>query len=208
MMVRREQLEAREQRDLAPYAVLSSASRGRRVPEPDDPYRTCFQRDRDRIIHSSSYRRLGNKTQVFVSFEGDYYRTRLTHTEEVTGIAVTVARALGLNMDLAEAITRAHDLGHPPFGHAGEAALATQMAQHGGFEHNRQTLRIVDELELEYPTFRGLNLTWEVRDGVMKHRDEATTRPWARVAWKRRWPTCVTRSPMAATTWTTASPPG
>lgn len=172
MMVRREQLEAREQRDLAPYAVLSSASRGRRAPEADDPYRTCFQRDRDRIIHSSSYRRLGNKTQVFVSFEGDYYRTRLTHTEEVTGIAVTVARALGLNMDLAEAITRAHDLGHPPFGHAGEAALAAQMAHHGGFEHNRQTLRIIDELELEYPTFRGLNLTWEVRDGVMKHRDE------------------------------------
>ncbi len=128
MIVRREDLEAREERELAPYAVLSCFSRGRRHQEDEDLYRTCFQRDRDRIVHSSAYRRLGNKTQVFVSFEGDYYRTRLTHTEEATAIAMTAARALGLNTDLTEAISRAHDLGHPPFGHAGESGFGYQYA--------------------------------------------------------------------------------
>ena len=172
MIVGREVMQRREEVELAPYGLRSAASRGRRHPESDDPYRTPFQRDRDRVIHSSAYRRLGNKTQVFISFEGEHYRTRLTHTEEATQIAVAVARALGANADLTEAISRAHDLGHAPFGHAGEDALAAKMADHGGFEHNLQTLRVVDELELEYPDFRGLNLTVEVREGVMAHRGD------------------------------------
>jgi dGTPase len=163
------ELEALEEAGLAPYAVRSSASRGRRYPEPSDPYRTAFGRDRDRIVHSSAYRRLGNKTQVFVTSEGEHYRTRLTHTEEATQIALTIARALGLNLDLTEAICRAHDLGHAPFGHAGEAALAACMSEDGGFEHNAQTLRVVDLLEVEYPEFPGLNLSWEVREGIAKH---------------------------------------
>ena len=172
MIVRREDVQRREAAELAPYAMPSADSRGRRYPEPEDPYRTAFQRDRDRVIHSSAYRRLGNKTQVFISFEGEHYRTRLTHTEEATQVAVSVARALGANVDLAEAISRAHDLGHSPFGHAGEEALADKMAAHGGFEHNLQTLRVVDELEAEYPDARGLNLTAEVREGVMAHRGD------------------------------------
>jgi dGTPase len=169
VLVRRLDLEALEDAGLAPYAVRSSASRGRRYAEVCDPYRTAFGRDRDRIVHSSAYRRLGNKTQVFVTMEGEYYRTRLTHTEEATQIALTMARALGLNLDLTEAICRAHDLGHAPFGHAGEAALAACMRDDGGFEHNAQTLRVVDVLEFEYPDFPGLNLSWEVREGIAKH---------------------------------------
>ena len=172
MIVGREELQRREAAELAPYALRSACSRGRRHAEPDDPYRTPFQRDRDRVIHSAAYRRLGNKTQVFITFEGEHYRTRLTHTEEATQIAVTVARALGANEDLSEAISRAHDLGHAPFGHAGESALAARMAAHGGFEHNLQTLRLIDELEEEYPGFRGLNLSVEVREGVMAHRGD------------------------------------
>ncbi len=168
----REELQRREDVELAPYALRSAQSQGRRYDEAEDPYRTAFQRDRDRIIHSTAYRRLGNKTQVFISFEGEHYRTRLTHTEEATQIAVTVARALGANADLAEAISRAHDLGHAPFGHAGEDALAAKMDGYGGFEHNLQTLRLVDELEGEYPDFPGLNLTREVREGVMAHRGD------------------------------------
>jgi dGTPase len=169
MVIGRQELEARERADLAPYAQLSAESRGRRVLEPQDPFRTAFGRDRDRIVHSSAYRRLGNKTQVFVTMEGEYYRTRLTHTEEATQIAVTAARALGLNAELTEAICRVHDLGHAPFGHAGEAALAECMADEGGFEHNAQTLRIVDLLEREYPDFSGLNLSWETREGIVAH---------------------------------------
>jgi dGTPase len=172
MIIRREELLRREEADLAPYAVRSADSRGRRFAESEDPFRTAFQRDRDRVIHSSAYRRLGNKTQVFISFEGEHYRTRLTHTEEATQVAVTVARALAANPDLTEAISRAHDLGHAPFGHAGEDALAACMAGHGGFEHNAQTLRIVDELEEEYVGVRGLNLTLDVREGVMAHRGD------------------------------------
>ncbi len=169
MIVGREELQRREDAELAAYALRAAGSRGRHYAEPDDSYRTAFQRDRDRVIHCSAYRRLGNKTQVFISFEGEHYRTRLTHTEEATQIAVSVARALAANVDLTEAISRAHDLGHAPFGHAGEDALAAKMADHGGFEHNLQTLRVVEELELEYPNFPGLNLTVEVREGVLAH---------------------------------------
>jgi len=175
MILLRPDLERREQLSLAPYAVRSDESRGRRHPEAEDRYRTAFQRDRDRVIHSSAYRRLGNKTQVFVSTEGEYYRTRLTHTEEATQIALTVARGLGLNPELTEAIGRAHDLGHAPFGHAGERALDGCMADDGGFEHNAHTQRIVDLLEREYPDFPGLNLSWEVREGIAMHGD-ATNR--------------------------------
>lgn len=157
---------------LAPYAAKSGFSKGRRHPEAEHPFRTPFQRDRDRIIHSHAFRRLEYKTQVFVYHEGDHYRTRLTHTIEVAQISRTIARALGLNEDLAEAIALAHDLGHPPFGHTGEDALNHLMEGHGGFEHNAQSLRIVEELESKYPGFRGLNLTFEVREGVVKHSSE------------------------------------
>ncbi len=166
----RKQLESQEEQTLAPYAIRSSASRGRLYREPEHPYRLSFQRDRDRIIHSTAFRRLEYKTQVFVFHEGDYYRTRLTHTLEVAQIAATVARALRLNGDLVEAIALAHDLGHGPFGHSGEDALKELMELHGGFDHNLQALRIVDQLEQKYPTFPGLNLTWEVRQGLNKHR--------------------------------------
>ena len=169
MLLRRQDLEAAEVRNLAPYAERSVASRGRRNSEASDPLRTAFSRDRDRVVHSSAYRRLGNKTQVFITLEGEYFRTRLTHTEEATQIALTIARTLGLNLDLTEAISRAHDLGHAPFGHAGETILAECMAEDGGFEHNAQTLRIIDLLEEEYPGIAGLNLSWEVREGVAKH---------------------------------------
>jgi dGTPase len=154
---------------LAPYAMHSSDSRGRVHPQPDHPFRLAFQRDRDRIIHCTAFRRLEYKTQVFVNHEGDYYRTRLTHTMETAQITRTVARALGLNEDLAEAVALSHDLGHTPFGHAGERVLHHLMADHGGFEHNAQSLRIVDVLEERYPTFSGLNLSWEVREGIVKH---------------------------------------
>jgi dGTPase len=165
----RHDFEAREAAWLAPYAMQSRHSRGRRHPEAEHPLRMVFQRDRDRIIHSSAFRRLEYKTQVFVNHEGDYYRTRLTHTMEAAQITRTLARVLGLNEDLAEAVALAHDLGHTPFGHAGERTLARLMADHGGFEHNAQSLRIVDVLEERYPTFRGLNLAWEVREGIVKH---------------------------------------
>ncbi|MBI2845634.1 MAG: deoxyguanosinetriphosphate triphosphohydrolase [Chloroflexi bacterium] len=168
-MVTREELERKEEEWLAPYAVKSKDSRGRVYPEPEHPYRTAFQRDRERIVHTTAFRRLKYKTQVFVCDEGDHYRTRLSHTLEAAQIARTMARALGLNEDLAEAITLAHDLGHPPFGHAGEDTLKDLMADYGGFEHNAQSLRVVDFLEQRYPQFRGLNLTWEVREGMAKH---------------------------------------
>ncbi len=157
---------------LAPYAAKSADTRGRRHVEPEHPFRTPFQRDRDRIIHCNAFRRLEYKTQVFVYHEGDHYRTRLTHTIEVAQISRTIARALGLNEDLAEAIALAHDLGHPPFGHSGEKVLDELMKEHGGFEHNAHSLRIVEELEKRYPGFSGLNLTWEVREGIVKHNSE------------------------------------
>ncbi|MFA5410323.1 MAG: deoxyguanosinetriphosphate triphosphohydrolase [Candidatus Omnitrophota bacterium] len=154
---------------LAPYAMRSYNSRGRVYPEKEHPYRSCYQRDRDRIIHSAAFRRLEYKTQVFVNHEGDYYRTRLTHTLEVAQIARTIASALRLNCDLTEAVALAHDLGHTPFGHSGEEALDELMARQGGFNHNLQGLRVVDRLEERYPDFPGLNLTWEVREGIIKH---------------------------------------
>ncbi len=154
---------------LASYAMRSAATRGRRHAEQEHHFRLAFQRDRDRIIHSTAFRRLEYKTQVFVNHEGDYYRTRLTHTMETAQITRTVARYLRLNVDLAEAVALAHDLGHTPFGHAGERVLNDLMRDHGGFEHNAHSLRLVDELEERYPEFRGLNLTWEVREGIVKH---------------------------------------
>ncbi len=156
-------------RPLAPYAADPERSRGRRHPEPPPSWRNEFQRDRDRIVHSSAFRRLEYKTQVFVNHEGDLFRTRLTHTLEVCQIARTIARALDLNEDLTEAITLAHDLGHTPFGHAGQDALNACMRDHGGFEHNLQSLRVVDELEQRYAEFDGLNLCWETREGILKH---------------------------------------
>lgn len=154
---------------LAPYAMKSRHTRGRRYKEKEHPYRSVYQRDRDRIIHSAAFRRLEYKTQVFVNHEGDYYRTRLTHTLEVAQIARTIAAALKLNTDLTEAIALAHDLGHTPFGHSGEDALNELMAKSGGFNHNLQGLRVVDILEERYPDFPGLNLSWEVREGIVKH---------------------------------------
>ena len=153
----------------APFACHPHRSRGRLHPEPESATRTPFQRDRDRIIHSAAFRRLKHKTQVFVYHEGDYYRTRLTHSLEVAQIARSVSRALGLNEDLAEAVALAHDLGHTPFGHAGEEALAEAMAGYGGFDHNEQAFRILTSLERRYAEFDGLNLTWETLEGVVKH---------------------------------------
>jgi dGTPase len=153
----------------AVFASDPAASRGRIYPEPAPPGRTEFERDRDRVIHSTAFRRLKEKTQVFLYDEGDHYRTRLTHTLEVAQIARAIARALGLDEDLAEALALAHDLGHPPFGHAGERALARAMAEFGGFDHNAQSLRVVTLLERRYPTFDGLNLTWETLEGLVKH---------------------------------------
>ena len=154
---------------LAPYAAHDERSRGRRFPEPPPEYRGEFQRDRDRIIHSNAFRRLAYKTQVFVNHEGDLYRTRVTHSIEVAQIARSIARALALNETLVEAISLAHDLGHTPFGHAGQDALNACMREFGGFEHNLQSLRVVDELEERYPAFPGLNLTFECREGILKH---------------------------------------
>jgi dGTPase len=165
----RADFEAREADALAPFAMPSRASRGRGHAEPEHPVRMAFQRDRDRIIHCTAFRRLEYKTQVFVNHEGDYYRTRLTHTMEAAQVTRTLARMLGLNEDLAEAVALAHDLGHTPFGHAGERTLNRLMVPYGGFDHNSQSLRIVDLLEERYPAFRGLNLTWEVREGIVKH---------------------------------------
>ncbi|MBD3169964.1 MAG: deoxyguanosinetriphosphate triphosphohydrolase [candidate division Zixibacteria bacterium] len=165
----REELEKIEQEKLAPFAFKSKDSRGRIYPEDNHLYRTAFQRDRDRIIHSTAFRRLEYKTQVFVNHEGDHYRTRLTHTIEVAQISRTIARALRLNEDLTEAIALAHDLGHTPFGHSGEEVLNELMLDDGGFEHNLQSLRVVDLLERKYPTFPGLNLSYEIREGIIKH---------------------------------------
>jgi dGTPase len=159
---------------LAPYACLPDASRGRLHPERVSSFRSPFQRDRDRIIHSSAFRRLKHKTQVFVEHEGDYYRTRLTHTIEVAQVARTIAGVLGLNTDLAEAVALAHDLGHTPFGHTGEDALGALMAGYGGFDHNAQALRIVTRLERHYADFDGLNLTWEALEGIAKHNGPVT----------------------------------
>lgn len=154
---------------LARYAVHNDASLGRRYPEAEPRFRGPFQRDRDRIIHSTAFRRLEYKTQVFVNHEGDLFRTRLTHSIEVSQIARTIARALGVNEDLAEAVALAHDLGHTPFGHAGQDALNGRMREFGGFEHNQQSLRVVDELEEKYAEFPGLNLSFETREGILKH---------------------------------------
>lgn len=166
---KREEMEADERRALAPFAQKSADSRGRQFPEERHAYRTEFQRDRARIIHSRAFRRLEYKTQVFLNGTGDHLRTRLTHTCEVASVSRTIARALGLNEDLAEAIALAHDLGHAPFGHSGEEMLAECMREAGGFEHNRQSLRVVELLENAYPAFPGLNLTGEVLDGLRKH---------------------------------------
>src|ERR1051326_3770326 len=181
----RENLEQLERQTLAPYAQLSGESRGRVYAEPPPDWRTQYQRDRDRIIHSRAFRRLEYKTQVFLNGTGDHLRTRLTHTMEVAAISRNIARALRLNEDLAETIALAHDLGHSPFGHKGEAVLDRLMKRHGGFEHNRHSLRIVEELEQKYPDFPGLNLTWEVREGLMKHRT-AYDRPGSRNDFKSR----------------------
>src|SRR5438128_6530647 len=163
------ELEEIEKQTLAPYAQLSADTRGRNYPEAPPEWRTEYQRDRDRVIHSRAFRRLEYTTQVFLNGTGDHLRTRLTHTMEVAAIARDIARALKLNEDLAETIALAHDLGHSPFGHKGEMVLDKLMKDHGGFEHNRQSLRVVEELEQKYPGFAGLNLTWEVREGLAKH---------------------------------------
>jgi dGTPase len=159
----------REDEVLAPYAMRTHQSRGRRHPEPSHPYRTLYQRDRDRVVHSTAFRRLMHKTQVLVTQTNDHHRTRLTHTLEVAQISRTIARRLGLNEDLTEAIALSHDLGHPPFGHAGESALNECMRAHGGFEHNCHALRIVESLEYRYPDFPGLNLSWEVLEAMALH---------------------------------------
>ena len=172
-LVDRRRQEEREETTLAPYGMRSRLSRGRRYPEEEHSLRTCFQRDRDRVIHCSSFRRLEYKTQVFVNHEGDNYRTRLTHSLEGAQIGRTVARTLGLNEELTETLVLGHDFGHTPFGHSGERAMNELMRDHGGFEHNRQTLRILEVLEERYPGFPGLNLTWEVREGIIKHQPES-----------------------------------
>ncbi len=167
--MKRQDVESEEESKLAPYAVRAGDSRGRAYSEKEHEFRTAFQRDRDRIIHSTAFRRLQYKTQVFVNHEGDHYRTRLTHTLETSQIARTLGRILALNEDLIETISLAHDVGHGPFGHAGEWALAELMKDHGGFEHNVQCLRIVEKLEDSYAEFSGLNLTFETREGLRKH---------------------------------------
>ncbi len=171
-MYSRHNLETIEDQSLAPYGVRSKDSKGRAYPDSEPDYRTAFQRDRDRILHTTAFRRLEYKTQVFINFEGDYFRTRLTHTLEVAQVGRTIARALGANEDLVEAICLAHDLGHSPFGHAGEYTLKKIMIDHGGFDHNKQSLRIVTELEQRYSEFPGLNLSWETREGMVKHESE------------------------------------
>ncbi len=175
MIYTRQQLEEFEDRNLAPYAIRSKDSRGRKFPEEEADFRTRFQRDRDRILHTTAFRRLEYKTQVFIIHEGDYYRTRLTHSLEVAAIGRSLARSLGANEDLTETICLAHDLGHPPFGHSGETVLAHLMMDHGGFNHNHQSVRIVTELEQRYPDFSGLNLSWEVLEGMIKHETDYDT---------------------------------
>lgn len=172
MLFTREKLEDLESQGLAPYACRSKSTRGRKFPEDEAPFRTAYQRDRDRILHTTAFRRLEYKTQVFINYEGDYYRTRLTHTLEVTQIGRSIAVALGANEILTETICLAHDLGHPAFGHSGEMTLAKLMKEHGGFDHNKQSVRIVTDLEHRYPDFPGLNLTWEVLEGMVKHETE------------------------------------
>lgn len=169
MPVNRVKLEEQERQVLASYAQLSAETRGRVHREPPPEWRTHYQRDRDRVIHSRAFRRLEYKTQVFLNGSGDHYRTRLTHTMEVAAISRNIARALGINENLAETIALAHDLGHSPFGHKGESVLNRLMRGHGGFEHNQHSLRIVEEIEQKYPKFPGLNLSWEVREGLQKH---------------------------------------
>ncbi len=169
MLYKREKLEEIETAVLAPYALKSAESHGRVHPENPSATRTAFERDRDRIIHTTAFRRLEYKTQVFVNYEGDHYRTRLTHTLEVAQLGRSLARGLGVNQDLTEAICLAHDLGHSPFGHAGEHILNRLMKEHGGFNHNTQSFRVVTELEERYPGFKGLNLTYETREGMLKH---------------------------------------
>ncbi|MFO7944230.1 MAG: deoxyguanosinetriphosphate triphosphohydrolase [Anaerolineales bacterium] len=175
MLTNRQRLEDQEDKTLAPYGIRSMNSKGREYPDKEPRYRTAFQRDRDRILHTTAFRRLEYKTQVFINSEGDYYRTRLTHTLEVSQIGRTAARALGANEDLVEAICLAHDLGHSPFGHSGERMLNRLMKNQGGFDHNKQSLRIVTKLENRYPDFPGLNLTWETREGIVKHETEYDT---------------------------------
>ncbi len=172
-MFNRAKLEENERLTLAPYAVLSSESKGRLHPEEESAYRTVFQKDRDRVIHTGAFRRLEYKTQVFVNTEGDHYRTRLTHTLEVAQVAKTIARALGVNEDLAETVALAHDLGHPPFGHAGERILNELMRGFGGFDHNKQSFRVVTKLEKRYQDWAGLNLAWETLEGMVKHETES-----------------------------------
>lgn len=169
-MLTRKEIERFEESKLAPYAMKSSRTRGRDIKESEHDYRTAFQRDRDRIIYCNAFRRLQYKTQVFVNHEGDYYRTRLTHTMEVAQISRTIARTLNLNEDLAETVALAHDLGHTPFGHSGEEALHGLMKDKGGFEHNSQGIRVVELLEERYPQFKGLNLSWEIRESMRKHK--------------------------------------
>jgi dGTPase len=168
-LIDRQDIEKRERQMLAPYAALSAETRGRRYPQPEHPLRTAYQRDRDRIVHSAAFRRMEYKTQVFVPHEADHFRTRLTHSIEVAQVSRTLARNLRLNEDLTEAIALVHDLGHTPFGHSGEDALDELLKNHGGFNHNRQSLRVVDILEHRYPDHPGLNLTYEVREGIIKH---------------------------------------
>ena len=168
-LVKRQDIEELENNSLASYAVKSGNSKGRQHKEKEHPYRTRFQRDRDRVIHSSAFRRLEYKTQVFVYHEGDYYRTRLTHSMEVAQIARSICKSMQLNEDLAESIALSHDLGHPPFGHTGQKILNELLKNHGGFEHNKQGLRVVRLLEKRYPEFSGLNLTWELQEGISKH---------------------------------------
>lgn len=172
MIFTREKLEEIENQSLASYGVRSQETLGREHPDKEPKYRTIFQRDRDRILHTTAFRRLEYKTQVFINYAGDYFRTRLTHTLEVAQIGRTLAKALGANQDLIETICLAHDLGHSPFGHSGEVALNRLMKDHNGFEHNKQSLRIVTKLEHRYPEFPGLNLSWEVREGIVKHETE------------------------------------
>ena len=170
----------------APFASDPARARGRRVSEEESTFRSCFQRDRDRIIHASAFRRLKHKTQVFIEHEGDYYRTRLTHSIEVAQVARTISGALGLNAELTEAVALAHDLGHTPFGHTGEDALGALMAPYGGFDHNAQAIRIVTHLERHYADFDGLNLTWETLEGIAKHNGPVTGDiPWALEAYNR-----------------------
>lgn len=183
----REQLEQRERQFLAPYAQFSADTRGRRYREDPPEWRTEFQRDRDRVVHSRAFRRLEYKTQVFLNGTGDHLRTRLTHTMEVAAIARNIARALRINEDLTETIALAHDLGHSPFGHKGEEALNALMKGEGGFEHNRQSLRVVEWLEQKYPGFPGLNLTWEMREGLVKHQT-SFDHPMGQRDFEARWP--------------------